>query len=524
MTTKSMTTQFKLRKDDAGDPTGEVEFYASKFGNVDLVGDRMVKGSFEKSLAAWQEKGAPIPVIFSHKWDDPFALIGYANPSDVKEDDNGLLVKAQLDIKDNPTAMQVWKNMARGTLNEASFAYDVVSESGLKKGRDGANDIYEVDLLEVGPTLKGANPDTVGVLSAKSREAKARAVAEGKYAPMEGSVEQSQADVIQAINDFFGSMPGSDPDDFCVSPYATFSDHIIVCVSDFSGSYSQRYFDFPYTVDDQGCVQLSAATEVEVSTSITPAGKSATKAAAASDSDQDSNERAQTLFDLSDAAHTAIAVAIVFGAADVRDGKPKPQSEWSYRGTNPGADLSASQVNEVVNRVRAAASKFDVPLTAPKDGSKSSGDHGTKAGARHSAADAQRVQSMHDTSCALGATCDQSGDEKSRKAKPSPDDHASPADASDGPSTDPASGDEDLVQVSDSDGNQYQVPRSALGSVNTQTADHEDSDDGDTDPNVDGDGVDSGDEDDNSDSSKSAPAPEVKDYSLALLELDEFVL
>src|ERR1035441_10553705 len=91
---KTGTAQFKMLTDAAGEPTGEVEFYAAKFGNVDLVGDRMVKGSFAKSLDEWRKSGNPIPVVFSHKWDDPFAMIGEADPNDVVEDDNGPHQKA----------------------------------------------------------------------------------------------------------------------------------------------------------------------------------------------------------------------------------------------------------------------------------------------------------------------------------------------------------------------------------------------------------------------------------------------
>lgn len=149
--------RIKLLTDEAGKPTGEVQFYASVFNNVDLVGDRVLPGAFAKSLENWREKGDPIPVIFSHTWGDVFSIIGYANAADVVEDETGLLVKAFLDVAENPTAAQVWRLMDRRIVKEASFAYDVVRE---KKSADGANELLELDLIEVGPTLKGANPAT----------------------------------------------------------------------------------------------------------------------------------------------------------------------------------------------------------------------------------------------------------------------------------------------------------------------------------------------------------------------------
>lgn len=530
---KATKAEFKLSKDADNQPTGVVEFYASVFDNIDLTGDRVVKGAFANSLNAWRKSGDPIPVIFSHDWTNPFAMIGSADPSEVIEDDHGLLVKAQLDIDDNPLAKQVWRNMSRKTLNQSSFAYDVVQESGMKKGRDGANDLLELNLLEVGPCLLGANPATAGVLSAKSRSS-AR-----KDAPMDGSVEQAQAAVVQAVIDYFGSMPGADPDDFYVSPYATFSNHIIVQVSDFSDGYSTRYFDFPYTVDaDSGEVTLTMATEVQVETQISPVSKSAdadgTKAA---DSDS-SEDRAQTLFDLSDAAHTAIAVAIVFGAQDVRNGKPKPQSEWTYRGGNPGADLTAAQVATVVSRVRAAADKFSISLTAPDDsksqepdGSKSVEPDHAKAGSRNSAADQKAIQSIHDNAAALGATCtaEKSSAPDGTKDSTSPGipigTVETPDNAEDGVNVPLAEDDDDAVRIGQADdGNSIYAPASVLAQINMATEAHQSSDDGDTDPSVDGDGVDSTEarEDAKSDEEPATKSVDETDYSLSLLDLESF--
>lgn len=515
MTVKSTTARFKLLKNDAGEPTGEVEFYAAKFGNVDLVGDRMIKGAFADTLKAWREKDAPIPVIFSHDWSNPFSIIGEADPSDVVEDDAGLLVKAHLDINDNPTAKQVWTQMAKKRINEASFAYDVVRESGLKKGRDGANDIYQVDLLEVGPTLKGANPETVGVLSAKSRKRGA------KDAPVEGSIEASQSAVVAAVQCYFGSMPGADMDDFSVWAYATFSDHMIVNVCDWGDNYSSRYFDFPYEIDDQGEVQLGPPTEVEMQTQVTMAGKSADSDGSKADDSSDSEDRAQSLFDLSDKQHTQIAVGVVFGAADERNGKPKPQSDWSYRGTNPGADLTSAEVDTVVSRVRDAADKFGIDLNSGSDG-KSAPAPSSKAGARNSAADQKQVQSIHDSAVALGASCGSDGKSVSSKDSNSPGVPLgvveTPDPADDGIDTHLATDEDDEVRIGvNDDGEELYAPRSVLSQINTRTQAHQDSDDGDNDANVDADEVDVNEQDPDRDK-KSV------DYSLDLLELEEFSL
>lgn len=133
---------------------GTFEAIVSVFDNVDLVGDRVVKGAFEKNLKEWKESGDPIPVIFSHQWDDLDAHVGIV--TEAEERDEGLYVKGQLDM-DEDFAARLWKKMNRRSIKEFSFAYDIIRE---KTADDGANELIELKVIEVGPTLKGANPDT----------------------------------------------------------------------------------------------------------------------------------------------------------------------------------------------------------------------------------------------------------------------------------------------------------------------------------------------------------------------------
>ena len=73
------------------------------------------------------------------------------------ETDDGLVVQGQLDL-DNPIAKQVHKLMSERLLKGCRFGY-TVAKDGEKKAEDGANEVYEVDLIEVGPTLRGANAE-----------------------------------------------------------------------------------------------------------------------------------------------------------------------------------------------------------------------------------------------------------------------------------------------------------------------------------------------------------------------------
>jgi len=150
---------------------GKFQAIVSVFGNVDLQGDRVVPGAFQKSLKTWRSKGDPIPVIWSHDWLNPDAHIGFVDPQDAieiagdqkGEAGGGLLVKGTMDIH-KPFAAQVFDLLKERRVKEWSFAYDIDRE---EKAEDGANELLELTLLEVGPCLKGANPDTYTV-SAKA--------------------------------------------------------------------------------------------------------------------------------------------------------------------------------------------------------------------------------------------------------------------------------------------------------------------------------------------------------------------
>jgi HK97 family phage prohead protease len=151
----------------------EVEQVVSVFELVDLVQDRVKAGAFAGSLDRWAASGDPIPVIWSHAWLDPYAHIGFVlEAKELLAGDpllppaivelGGLYCRYKLD--DKPFAEQVFKLLEARRVREASFAYDVLRE---KRNSDGTTDLLELDLIEVGPTLKGANPATQ-LLAAKS--------------------------------------------------------------------------------------------------------------------------------------------------------------------------------------------------------------------------------------------------------------------------------------------------------------------------------------------------------------------
>ncbi len=149
---------FKALPDE---PEGTFEAIVAVFGNIDSYGDMIVPGAFKDSLAKWESSGRPIPVIFSHQWENIDAHIGEV--LDAKEVDKGLYVKGRVDLEEE-FAAKVWKRMKNGTLTQFSFAYDIDEGAWVHKTQDGQQqDYYELrklDLFEVGPCLVGANRET----------------------------------------------------------------------------------------------------------------------------------------------------------------------------------------------------------------------------------------------------------------------------------------------------------------------------------------------------------------------------
>ncbi len=180
--TKQCTARIKAAGAADGLADGQFTALVSVFGNTDSVGDVVQPGAFTKTLADWAAKGDPIPVIWSHDWDDPFSHVGIVMTA--KETADGLEVTGQIeDVDTNPTAAQVYRLLKGRRVTQFSFAYDVVEGAWVEgtdgtAGRYGYYELRELKLYEVGPCLVGANQETE-LLAAKTA-ALARGVKEGR--------------------------------------------------------------------------------------------------------------------------------------------------------------------------------------------------------------------------------------------------------------------------------------------------------------------------------------------------------
>ena len=157
---------------------GTATAIVSVFNNVDLGGDRVIPGAFSRSLEEWKAKGDPIPVIWSHDWDNPESFVGWADPSTIKETDAGLEVPMQFDL-DRPRAEQVHHLLKTRRVTQFSFGYFARAYQDVEDPDYGTvRELTDIDVFEVGPTLLGMNPETELLEAASAlRACRARAAA-----------------------------------------------------------------------------------------------------------------------------------------------------------------------------------------------------------------------------------------------------------------------------------------------------------------------------------------------------------
>jgi HK97 family phage prohead protease len=214
--TKTVPMTLLKAESSDGATDGQFEAIVSVFGNVDHGGDRVVAGAFADTLAAWEAKGDPIPVLWSHRSEDPEYHIGYTLeakellPGDGQlpealKGNGGLYVKAQLDL-DATKAAQVWRLLKGRRVTQFSFAYDIAQAAPIVEDGQNILELQRLDLFEVGPTLLGMNADTdlIGVkrhLDEIARQAKAGRVLSAKHEGLLRTAQDSIGEVLAALQD-----------------------------------------------------------------------------------------------------------------------------------------------------------------------------------------------------------------------------------------------------------------------------------------------------------------------------------
>lgn len=201
VSTKHINTQIKSVDGSPEDPEGTFTGYASVFGNIDSYGEMVVKGAFAQSL----EDQAAYPVYWSHQMSNPMMNIG--KTLEIREDDHGLFVKAQLDL-DTEMGAQVHRLIKDGRVGQMSFAFDVEDYAVADSEELGPHiELRRLKLHEVSVVQVGANQETE-LLDVKDRVTRAKA---GR------SISKSNADkldeAVRLITDVIGDSAKNDSDD-----------------------------------------------------------------------------------------------------------------------------------------------------------------------------------------------------------------------------------------------------------------------------------------------------------------------
>jgi HK97 family phage prohead protease len=148
---KSAPAQIKA----AGDGDGIVEALVATYA-VDSGGDRIVPGAFADTLDEWAASGKTMPFIWAHQHDDIDAYLG--DVLEAKEVDDGLYVKAQVDMED-PKSAKAYRLMKSGRVDNYSFAYEV-KDAEPDPDDESVTLLKTIGLFEVGPVLIGMNRET----------------------------------------------------------------------------------------------------------------------------------------------------------------------------------------------------------------------------------------------------------------------------------------------------------------------------------------------------------------------------
>ena len=144
--------------EDSSLAEGQFIGYASVFDNVDLYGDVVRKGAFERTLKEWaDDEKKMIPLLYGHDTADPDNNIGWV--MEAEEDDHGLKVKCQIDLEGG-NGPQVYRLVKGRRLGEMSFAYDVKSAAWVEEGDEEFYELRDLDLFEVSLVPIGANRET----------------------------------------------------------------------------------------------------------------------------------------------------------------------------------------------------------------------------------------------------------------------------------------------------------------------------------------------------------------------------
>ena len=133
--------EIRLKFVDA-DKTAIIEGWAARFNELDAVNDRIAPGAFAKSLAVIASSGHRLPMLMSHRQEEPIG-----SWHDFLETAEGLYARGKINtaVARGGEALALVKS---GDLSGLSIGY-AVPDGARTRNRDGSFTLHEINLLEV---------------------------------------------------------------------------------------------------------------------------------------------------------------------------------------------------------------------------------------------------------------------------------------------------------------------------------------------------------------------------------------
>lgn len=148
------------------DEQGNLEGYASKYGNIDSYGDIVIAGAFTKSLEQHKQAGGLPKMFWQHNQDAPIGRW-----LEFEERSDGLFMRGKLNLE-TQRGREAYSDIKFGSIDGLSIGYYTKQST-----YDPQNDVRylkEVDLVEVSVVSIPANPiSTVTGVKAGSRNSAA---------------------------------------------------------------------------------------------------------------------------------------------------------------------------------------------------------------------------------------------------------------------------------------------------------------------------------------------------------------
>lgn len=132
------------------DDDWKVEGYASVFNSVDKVGDTILPGAFDDTIAS----GRAVKMFYEH-----MSFFKPGKWAKFETDKHGLKVSGYL-TRDHSLAKDIRAELRHGTIEGLSIGF-TIPEGGSEKREDGGRDIKSVDLYEVSFVGNPAEPKAV---------------------------------------------------------------------------------------------------------------------------------------------------------------------------------------------------------------------------------------------------------------------------------------------------------------------------------------------------------------------------